>query len=179
MNTRGYRIYFYQPVYNCDVHALNGSRWDGTRQDVYRTPPEGVTTHFMRSRSWDGEFEVEVTLGPESIDPAPPLGGKLVCECSEYLSGIAGAGKVGRPDKEGRILAFKVIVGSLLKWVVAMKAVDGLVRAFHFNVTELLNILVDSCSSCCLPFPYTWALSCITLEIVNMLYMALSDGLPH
>ena len=77
---------------------------------------------------------------------------------------------LGRPDKEGRIPAFKMIVGSLPKWVVAMKAVDGLVRAFHSNVTELLNILVDSCSLCCLPLPYMWALSCITLGIVNMLY---------
>ena len=127
-NTRGCRIYFDQPVYDYKVRALDGGRWDGTQQDGYETPPEGITTLFLWSRSWDRDFEVEVTFGSEGVDPAPPLSGKLACEYSEYLSGIAGAGKVGRPDKEGRIPAFEEMLRFLPKWAAVTKAADGLVE---------------------------------------------------
>lgn len=127
-NTRGCRIYFDQPVYDYKVRAVDGGQWEGTQQDGYETPPEGITALFLWSRTWDRDFEVEVTFGPEGVDPAPSLSGKLACEYSEYLSGIAGAGKVGRPDKEGRIPGFEEMLRFLPKWAVVTKAADGLVE---------------------------------------------------
>ena len=127
-NTRGCRIYFDQPIYDYKVRALDGDRWDGTRQDGYEIPAEGITTLFLWSRTWDRNFEVEVTFGPEDVDPAPPLSGKLACEYSEYLSGIAGADGMGRAEKEGRIPAFEEMLRFLPKWAVVTKAADGLVE---------------------------------------------------
>ena len=127
-NTRGCRIYFDQPVYGYKVRALDDNRWDGTQQDGYETPPEGITTLFLWSRTWDRNFEVEVTFGPEGLDPAPPLSGKLACEYSEYASGIAGASRAGRPDHEGRIPAFEEVLRFLPKWAAVTKAADGLVE---------------------------------------------------
>lgn len=127
-NTRGCRIYFDQPVYGYKVRALDGDRWDGIQQDGYEIPPEGITTLFLWSRTWDRNFEVEVTFGPEGLDPAPPLSGRLACEYSEYASGIAGAGMTGRPDHEGRIPAFEEMLRFLPKWAVVTKAADGLVE---------------------------------------------------
>ena len=125
-NTRGCRIYFDQPIFDYKVRAFDGDRWDGTQQDGYEIPPEGITTLFLWSRTWDRNFEVEVTFGPEGVDPAPPLSGKLACEYSEYASGIAGAGRVGRV--EGRIPAFEEVLRFLPKWAVVTKAADGLVE---------------------------------------------------
>ena len=127
-NTRGCRIYFDQPVYDYKVRAFDGDQWDGTQQDGYETPPEGITTLFLWSRTWDRDFEVEVRFGPEGVDPAPPLSGKLACEYSEYLSGIAGAGRTGRTDKEGRIPGFEEMLRFLPKWAAVTKAADGLVE---------------------------------------------------
>jgi len=124
-NTRGCRIYFDQPVYDYKVRALDGDRWDGTQQDGYEIPPEGITTLLLWSRTWDRNFEVEVTLGPEGLDPEPPLSGKLACEYSEYASGIAGAGGV---EHGGRIPAFEEMLRFLPKWAVVTKAADGLVE---------------------------------------------------
>ena len=64
-NTRGCKIYFDQPIYDYKVRAFDGDRWDGTHQDGYEIPPEGISTLFLWSRTWDRRFEVEVTLGPE------------------------------------------------------------------------------------------------------------------
>lgn len=127
-NTRGCRIYFDQPVYDYKVRALDGNRWDGTQQDGYDIPPEGITTLFLWSRTWDRNFEVEVTFGPEGVDPAPPLSGKLACEYSEYASGIAGASGVESLRNEGRIPAFEEMLRFLPKWAVVTKAADGLVE---------------------------------------------------
>ena len=127
-NTRGCRIYFDQPIYDYRVRAFDGGRWDGTQEDGYEVPPEGVTTLFLWSRTWDRNFEVEVTFGPEGVDPAPPLSGKLACEYSEYASGIAGTGGTKRLENEGRIPAFEEMLRFLPKWAVVTKAADGLVE---------------------------------------------------
>jgi hypothetical protein len=127
-NTRGCRIYFDQPIYDYKVRALDGDRWDGTQQDGYEIPPEGITTLFLWSRTWDRNFEVEVTFGPEGVDPTPSLSGKLACEYSEYASGVAGAGRAERLENEGRIPAFEEVLRFLPKWAVVTKATDGLVE---------------------------------------------------
>jgi hypothetical protein len=127
-NTRGCRIYFDQPIYDYKVRALDGDRWDGTQQDGYEIPPEGITTLILWSRTWDRNFEVEVTFGPEGVDPEPPLSGKLACEYSEYASGMTGAGGVGKLERQGRIPAFEEMLGFLPKWAVVTKAADGLVE---------------------------------------------------
>ena len=127
-NTRGCRIYFDQPIYDYRVRALDGGRWDGTQGDGYEVPPEGITTLFLWSRTWDRNFEVEVTFGPEGVDPAPPLSGKLACEYSEYASGIAGTGGTKRLENEGRIPGFEEMLRFLPKWAVVTKAADGLVE---------------------------------------------------
>ena len=127
-NTRGCRIYFDQPIYDYKVRAFDGDRWDGTQKDGYEIPPEGITTLFLWSRTWDRNFEVEVTFGAEGADPAPSLSGKLACEYSEYASGIAGAGGVSRPENDGRIPAFEEVLRFLPKWAIATKAADGLVE---------------------------------------------------
>ena len=127
-NTRGCRIYFDQPIYNYKVRSLDGDYWDGTRQDGYEIPPEGITTLLLWSRTWDRNFEVEVTFGPEGLDPEPPLSGKLACEYSEYASGIAGVGGMGGLDHEGKIPAFEEMLRFLPKWAAVTKASDGLVE---------------------------------------------------
>ena len=127
-NTRGCRMYFDQPIYDYKVRALDGDRWDGTQQDGYETPPEGITTLYLWSRTWDRNFEVEVTFGAEGVDPAPSLSGKLACEYSEYISGIAGAGGARRLERQGRIPAFEETLRFLPKWAVVTKATDGLVE---------------------------------------------------
>ena len=127
-NTRGCRIYFDQPVYDYKVRALDGDHWDGTQQHGYDIPPEGVTTLLLWSRTWDRDFEVEVTFGPEGLDPEPPLSGKIACEYSEYASGIAGVGVVGGLEHEGRIPAFEETLRFLPKWAIVTKATDGLVE---------------------------------------------------
>jgi len=124
-NTRGCRIYFDQPVYDYKVRALDGDRWDGTHQDGYDIPSEGITTLLLWSRTWDRDFELEVTFGPEGLDPEPLLSGKLACEYSEYASGIAGAARVWR---DGRIPAFEEVLRFLPMWAVVTKAADGLVE---------------------------------------------------
>ena len=124
-NTRGCRIYFDQPVYDYNVRSLDGDRWDGTQQDGYEIPPEGITTLFLWSRTWDRNFKVEVTFGPEGLDPEPPLSGRVACEYSEYASGMAGAGGVGRG---GRIPAYEEVLRFLPMWAVVTKAADGLVE---------------------------------------------------
>ena len=70
---------------------------------------------------------MEVTFGLKGVNPAP-LSRKLACEYSECLSGIAGVGKVGRLDEEGRIPAFEEMLRFLPKWVIVVKAADGLVE---------------------------------------------------
>ena len=130
-NTRGCRIYFDQPIYQYRVRALDGDRWDGSQQDGYEVPPEGTTTLLLWSRTWDRNFEVEVTLGPEGVDPAPPLSGKLACEYSEYVSGIAGAGGAGKLESVGRIPAYEEVLRFLPKWAVVTKATDGLVEVWR------------------------------------------------
>jgi len=124
-NTRGCRIYLDQPIFDYKVRALDDDRWDGTRKDGYEVPLEGITTLFLWSRTWDRNFEVEVTFEPEGVDPVPPLSGKLACEYSEYLSGIAGAGRV---ERQGRIPAFEETLRFLPKWAVVTNAADGLVE---------------------------------------------------
>ena len=71
---------------------------------------------------------MEVTFGPEGVDPVPPLSGKLACEYSEYLSGITGAGRV---ERQGRIPAFEETLRFLTKWAVVTKAADGLVEVLR------------------------------------------------
>ena len=127
-NTRGCRIYFDQPIYDYKVRALDGDNWDGAQQDGYEVPPEGITQLRLWSRTWDRDFEVEVTFGPEGADPAPPLSGTLACEYSEYVSGIAGAGGVGGLEKAGRIPAYEEVLRFLPKWAAVTKAADGLVE---------------------------------------------------
>lgn len=130
-NTRGCRIYFDQPIYDYKVRALDGDRWDGTQQDGYDVPPEGITTLLLWSRTWDRNFEVEVTFGLEGVDPAPTLSGKLACEYSEYVSGIAGAGGTGKLENAGRIPAYEEVLRFLPKWAVVTKAADGLVEVWR------------------------------------------------
>ena len=130
-NSRGCRIYFDQPIYDYKVRAHDGDHWDGTQQDGYEIPPEGINTLFLWSRTWDRNFEVEVTFGPEGVDPAPALSGKLACEYSEYLSGIAGASGVGKLESGGRIPAFEEALRFLPKWAVVTKATDGLVEVWR------------------------------------------------
>jgi hypothetical protein len=127
-NTRGCRIYFDQPIYDYKVRALDGDHWDGTQQDGYEVPAEGITKLLLWSRTWDRDFEVRVTFGPEGTDLAPPLSGTLACEYSEYLSGIAGAGGGGKLEDAGRIPAFEEVLRFLPKWAVVTKASDGLVE---------------------------------------------------
>jgi len=127
-NTRGCKIYFDQPIFGYRVRALDGDRWEGTQQDGYEVPPEGVTTLFLWSRTWDRNFEVEVTFGPEGVDPAPSLSGKLSCDYSEYTSGIAGASVTERPESEGKIPAFEETLRFLPKWAVVTKSANGLVE---------------------------------------------------
>lgn len=127
-NTRGCRVYFDQPIYDYKVRALDGDSWDGTQRDGYEIPSEGISSLFLWSRTWDRNFEVEVTFGPEGVVPAPSLSGKLACEYSEYASGIAGSGGLVRLEKEGRIPAFEEVLRFLPKWAVVTKAADGLVE---------------------------------------------------
>jgi hypothetical protein len=127
-NSRGCRIYFDHPIYDYKVRAYDDDHWDGTQRDGYEVPPEGVNTLFLWSRTWDRSFEVKVTFGPEGVDPAPSLSGKLACEYSEYLSGIAGAGGV---ENGGRIPSFEETLRFLPKWAVVTKGTDGLVEVWR------------------------------------------------
>lgn len=130
-NSRGCRIYFDQPVYDYKVRANDGDRWDGTQQDGHEIPPEGINLLFLWSRTWDRNFEVKVTFGLEGVDPTPTLSGRLACEYSEYLSGIAGANGVERLESGGRIPAFEETLRFLPKWAVVTKAADGLVEVWR------------------------------------------------
>ena len=130
-NSRGCRIYFDQPIYDYRVRAHDGDHWDGTQQDGYEIPVEGIRALFLWSRTWDRDFEVKVTFGLEGMDPPPPLSGRLACEYSEYLSGMAGAGGVGGLEGGGRIPAFEETLRFLPKWAVVTKATDGLVEVWR------------------------------------------------
>ena len=130
-NSRGCRIYFDQPIYDYKVRSYDDDRWDGTQRDGYEVPPEGINTLFLWSRTWDRDFEVKVTFGLEGVDPAPSLSGKLACEYSEYLSGIAGAGAGVGLENWGRIPSFEETLRFLPKWAVVTKAADGLVEVWR------------------------------------------------
>ena len=54
---------------------------------------------LLWSRTRNGVFEAGSYLVPEGVDSAPPLSGKLVCEYSDYLSGITGLIWAGGPDR--------------------------------------------------------------------------------
>lgn len=89
------------------------------------------------------------------------MSGKVICEYLEYLSGIAGAGKVGRPGEGGGIPAFKEALRFLLKEVVVTKATDGLVE-----ISRSLSVMAQNCL-------ISWSIlvPCITLSSVEYYFV--------
>ena len=92
------------------------------------TNVRGTNTRGCRICPDQPVYDYKVTFGSEGVDPAPPLSGNLAYEHSECLSEIAGADRVERSDKEGRVPGFEEMLRFLPKWAVVTKTADGLVK---------------------------------------------------